>query len=169
MLCHNFISLFCTEMCKRFLKTYLHVLLITKIILLKWLLSAIMPKSVSNVSDQWKFFGLFTVFIWVSWRHSTWRHDNYVKKECHSTWRLDNWVKNQGQKIIIALILLSLDPIVKSGLHSQGYNKSRQTLSKLPYFPSDESQSGTKLVRVIFFWEFVSTCIIINWKNNLIN
>ncbi len=116
-------------MCKPFLKTYLHVLLITKIILLKWLPSAIMPKSVSKVGDWWTFFGLFTVCIWVSWRHSTWCYDNYIKKEYHSTWCHDNWVKNKGQKnqgtnaIIIALILLSLDPIVKSGLHSQGYNK----------------------------------------------
>ncbi len=109
MLCHNFISFFCTDMCKPFLTTYLHVLLITKIILLKWLPSAIMPKSVSKVGDWWTFFGLFTVCIWVSWRYSTWHHDN--------------WVKNQGTNaIIIALILLSLDPIVKSGLHSQGYN-----------------------------------------------
>ncbi len=36
-------------------------------------------------------------------------------------WRHDNEVKNHGiNAIIIALILLLLDPIVKSGLHDTG-------------------------------------------------
>ncbi len=107
-----------------FKKIYLHFLLITKIILLKWLPSAKMSKSVSKVSDQQTFFGLLTVCIWASWCHSTWHHDNYIKNECHSMWCHDNEGKNQCQKIsgtneiIIALIILnSLGPIVKSGLH----------------------------------------------------
>ncbi len=130
MLCHNFNCFFCTEMCKPFLKTYLHVLLITKIISLKWLPSAVMPKSVSKVGDRSTFFGLFTNYcaymrVMTSQHMTSWQLCQKRVSQQVTSWQLSqkSGPKNQGTNaIIIALILLSLDPIVKSRLHSQGYN-----------------------------------------------
>ncbi len=84
-----------------------------------------MPKLVSKVCDRQTFFCLFTHSTWQhdnyvkNQYHSMWRHDNYVKTQYHSMWRHDNYVKNQcPNAVIIALILLSLEHIVKSGLHN---------------------------------------------------
>ncbi len=76
-----------------------------------------MPKLVFKVGDQ----KTFLVCLLCIWCQSTWRYDNYVKHQGHSKWCHDNYVKNQGTNaIVIALILLSLDPDVKSGLHNMG-------------------------------------------------
>ncbi len=87
-------------------KIYLNFLLITQIILLKWLPLAIMLKSVSKVN--WSvdvFWFVCTVCIWVSWHHSMWHHDNYVK--------------DQGQKIRAKICNYYCPDFALIGYHSK--------------------------------------------------
>ncbi len=78
-----------------------------------------MLKSVSKVSDLSTIW-LFTEYmsVMVSQHMTSWQLCQKWVTACDVC---DNNVKNQGTNaIIIALIFLSLDPIVKSGLHDTG-------------------------------------------------
>ncbi len=129
------------------------------IILLKWLPSAIMLKSVSKVGDQKTFFwSVYYVHmsVMMSQHMTSWQLRQKWVPQHVTSWQLGqkSGPKNQDTNaIIIALILLSLNLIVKSGLHSQGYNNVAYCALFLQHQSDPCSSPTVKNSSVTLYWD----------------